>query len=463
MMQNRRAEPARRRRPRSRLLVRLYGIGIATMLAIGVTIVAAHLFFYFPPLRWVVRMSAALVDRAAAPLEHGALGPYLEKVRRECDVSMSVYDPRGALLASNVAPPLPAPTRAEIAAASSSAISRPRGFIVVAPIHRGDALLGFGVAQPPRDSPPLSSLGMDLAIVVVLIGLAALLVSRILGRPLNQIARAARVFGHGDLSVRTGMDRDDEIGDVARAFDEMSERIGRLLDAERELLASVSHELRTPLARIRVAIDLAAEGDAETARGSLIDVSEDLTELEELITSIFSAARLEMARQGRDPQLVPLHRVHLDLVTLIEKAVGRLRGMFPDRAFMLEVAPTVAGGVVHADPVLIRRAVENVLENAHKYSSPTTPVATVLSRRGDTFYIEISDRGFGIAPSDLPRVFSPFFRADRSRTRATGGVGLGLMLAKRVVEAHGGTIDLTSQLDVGTIVTFHLPLAAAPI
>jgi len=242
----------------------------------------------------------------------------------------------------------------------------------------------------------------------------------------------------------------------------MSERIARSREAERELLASMSHELRTPLARIRVALDLAAEGDAATARASLADVTEDLTEMETLMSSIFSTTRMEMAAAARDGQPVPLQRSDVDFPLLVEKAVAHQRACHPGRTYMvnLRTCPTVRW--ILADAILVRRAIENLLENAHKYSPEGVPVTVDVSEEARSFQVAVIDRGFGIDARDLPRIFTPFFRADRSRARATGGVGLGLALAKRVIEAHSGQIAVTSQIDVGTTVTFTLPIVRRP-
>jgi two-component system OmpR family sensor kinase len=113
-------------------------------------------------------------------------------------------------------------------------------------------------------------------------------------------------------------------------------------------------------------------------------------------------------------------------------------------------------GVV-GDPVLLRRAVDNLLDNARKYSPPESEIRVRVSRRGETAIVEVIDRGEGIARSDLERLFTPFFRADRSRARATGGVGLGLALSKRIVEAHGGTLAAQSAPGAGTTMTIALP------
>ena len=298
----------------------------------------------------------------------------------------------------------------------------------------------------------------DVIIVSTWISAVSFLMWRTLVRPLQKIAAAAQALGEGNMAARTGVARKDAIGTVARAFDDMSDRIARSRKAEHELLASMSHELRTPLARIRVALDLAAEADAATARESLVGVAEDLSEIETLMANIFSMARLEIESDVRGAQALPLHRAEIDLPGLIEKAVGHQRSQHPQRLYAVEISASAAGRAVYADPVLVRRAVENVLENAHKYSPADSPVTIAVGEQAKGLCIAISDRGFGIGTDDLQRVFSPFFRADRSRTRATGGVGLGLALAKRVVEAHGGSIAIASCLDVGTTVTFVLPV-----
>jgi signal transduction histidine kinase len=224
----------------------------------------------------------------------------------------------------------------------------------------------------------------------------------------------------------------------------------------------MSHELRTPLARIRVALDLAAEGDAATARASLADVTEDLTEMETLMSSIFSTTRMEMAAAAGDGQPVPLQRSDVDLPALVDKAVAHQRAQHRGRIYTLNVRSRSTVRWICADAILVRRAIENLLENAHKYSPDGAPVAVEVTEEARTFQVAITDRGFGIDPRDLPRIFTPFFRADRSRARATGGVGLGLALTKRVVEAHGGQIAVSSQLDVGTTVTFTLPILERP-
>jgi two-component system OmpR family sensor kinase len=243
---------------------------------------------------------------------------------------------------------------------------------------------------------------------------------------------------------------------VSRTFDEMAERVERLVRAEKELLANVSHELRTPLARIRVALDLAEEGDARAARDALSEIDVDLGELEALLDDVLTAARMELEGGKAVPAAFSLHLENMDPGKITRRALERFRARHPDRPVQVAVDERLP--LVRVDPVLVRRVIDNLLENAHKYSPDGTSLIDLHAHaRKDRVDFEVRDRGLGIPPEDLPRVFVPFFRGERSRSRGTGGVGLGLTLAKRIVEAHGGTIEVESSLGVGTTVRVELP------
>jgi two-component system OmpR family sensor kinase len=237
----------------------------------------------------------------------------------------------------------------------------------------------------------------------------------------------------------------------------MAERITQLVRGQRELLASVSHELRTPLSRVRVALDLAAEGDPSSAHQSLRDITEDLEELEELVDDVLAMARLETNWVG--VRAIPRVRtVEVSARSVVEKAVSRFSGSHLGRPLELDLCDSDEARI-EADPNLLRRVIENLLENAHKYSPTGSPIRLSLAAQDGQAVVTVADRGQGIDPQDLPFVFEPFFRADRSRTRQTGGVGLGLALSERIVEAHGGRIEIQSELGKGTRVTFTIPLA----
>jgi signal transduction histidine kinase len=469
---------------RSRLALRIYLVGLAQIAAVAVgfhLIIEAHR----PPgpgprgpeMRYVADHVQRVLD------DRDALETELRQIETDFRAPVSVVDPDGNITATTAlrdvdtcadesrrneaagergcvttrlrfpdgregrlrfaaSVPGPPPPRATDLAPSGGPPRRPR----------------LGPPHPPPPSPPPEIGTRVVPFVLILVGISSLLLARTLTRPLRKLSGAARAFGRGDLSARAALTRGDELGDVSRAFDEMAERVTELLRAEKELLANVSHELRTPLARIRVALDLAIEGDAEVARESLADIAEDLDELERLIADILAAARLDLAEGDGAGGVPPLRRERVDVHDLLSRASSRFRTAHPNRTLHLDAAEALPS--VEGDPMLLRRVIDNLLENAHKYSAQSTdPIDLCAREDAGELAIEVVDRGIGISAEDLPRVFRPFYRADKSRTRATGGLGLGLALAKRIVDAHGGSIDLVSAPDQGTRARVRLPAA----
>ena len=321
------------------------------------------------------------------------------------------------------------------------------------PVHgaRG-VLIARGVhGAPPGLTGPLLALICGFLILVI----GALITARWIVRPIERLSRTARALGSGDLQARSHLDRPDEIGELGHRFDEMADRIAGLLATEKELLANVAHELRTPLTRIGVALDLASEGDAEAARASLAEIAVDVSELETIVDDILTAMRFELA-SARAAQL-PLRRARIPAEEIATAAADRLRARHPERPLELTVPDDLP--VIDADPVLLRRVIDNLLENAHKYTPDLgSPIQLAVRRDPGELILEVADRGIGIPADDLPRIFTAFFRGERSRSRETGGVGLGLTLARRIVEAHGGTIDATSTPNVGTTVRVAIPV-----
>jgi signal transduction histidine kinase len=322
------------------------------------------------------------------------------------------------------------------------------------PVHgaRG-VLIARGVhGAPPGLIGPLLALICGFLILVI----GALITARWIVRPLERLSRTARALGSGDLQARSQLDRADEIGELGHRFDEMADRIAGLLATEKELLANVAHELRTPLTRIGVALDLASEGDAEAARASLAEIAVDVSELETIVDDILTAMRFELA-SARAPAQLPLRRARIPAGEIATAAADRLRARHPERPLELDIPDDPQ--TIDVDPVLLRRVIDNLLENAHKYTPDAgSPIRLAVRRDAGEVLLEVADRGIGIPADDLPRIFTAFFRGERSRSRETGGVGLGLTLARRIVEAHGGAIDVTSTPNVGTTVRVAIPV-----
>ncbi|QRN99029.1 HAMP domain-containing histidine kinase [Archangium violaceum] len=452
------------RRPRfpSRLLWRIYLVGIAQLLLVFFALTTVRRYTREDSFRetfertstYNVSEWASLRDR---PEE---LQGALNRVRQRLGVKVTMRTVDGRVFATNISPPL-APISAEKFQRLETERVMKRGTgpppaMYVAIPETGPMEAYAVVELPPPPQPPPSPV-VPIALALGCTAITSLVFARSLAVPLQRLAEVARAFGAGMLDVRTGLRRRDEMGQVAEAFDEMAERITLLLRSQKELLANVSHELRTPLARIRVALDLASEGDAALARESLSDIAEDLSELERLVSDILTAARLDLATGQTPGATPPLRREHVEAQTLVDKAAARFRSARPEHRLEVHVDGTLPA--LEADPVLLRRAIDNLLDNAGKYSEPHTTVRLHARCTADGLQVEVRDEGIGIDANDLPHLFTPFFRSDRSRARKTGGVGLGLALARRIVVAHGGTLTLESQPGLGTTARVNLPAA----
>ena len=361
---------------------------------------------------------------------------------------LSLFDANGKLLRTNidtsVDAPLDPPTPEETRDIARTKWSLDWGRIVV----RSDDGSLIGVYAPTRPGFPWSYVLPLGAMILVLVGIASVWFSRRLARPLDQLAQAARQFGAGDTAARANLRLADEVGDVGRAFDEMADRTARLLRSQRQLMGDVSHELRTPLARIRVALELAAE-DPAAAKDVLADVGGDLDEIDQLIGDILTTARL-------DGDHAKIDREATSVIELADRATRKFMARHPGRALERTQGDDRA---IQCDPLLLRRALDNLLDNAAKYSDAGSQVTLAIQPNGGTVAFEIVDRGIGMSATELDLAFTPFWRADDSRARKTGGVGLGLALARRIARAHGGDVTLSSRPGQGTTARLEVPLA----
>lgn len=445
-----------------RLLLRIYLVGLAQLLLIAFAFNLARRYAEEGNRpRFSERTAAYAVSSWALFLDQpGKLQEVVDEAGQQLRMQVTIRAADGQLLASNVSPPHPPLSAEELRRLEQERmLSNPEPpHLVRVAIPKTGALRTYAIIDLPKPPGLPRDLGSMIAVVLGCTAITSIVFARSLAVPLQKLATAARAFGAGTLSARTGVRRRDELGQVAEAFDEMAERITHLLRSQKELLANVSHELRTPLARIRVALDLANEGDATLARESLADIAEDLNELERLVSDVLTAARLDLTAEQTPGSTPPLRREFMEAQTLLDKAAARFRSTHP--AHRLEVH--VDGGtlpVLEADPVLLRRALDNLLDNAGKYSEPQSTVRLLARPLEHGLQVEVRDEGIGIEAKDLPHLFTPFFRSDRSRARKTGGVGLGLALARRIVVAHGGALTLESQPDQGTTVRVTLPAA----
>lgn len=451
--------PHRRGRHRSwRLFHRIIAHGVVLLVLEAVAVIAIAATVGRAP-QWLQFAEGLATHLTRETFTHAAdparMQTAAEELKRSIDVDLSLYTPDGTLLASNVNPPLPRVSAERLLSQEGRpvAIGHHPTRIVTPAIIDGKTV-GYSVSQMPRSEPDyVRGILIGLAIMLVL-GLASIPVARSIASPLERLTRAARALGQGDLSTRADIrcSRVREVGELAEAFDEMAARLEKLVRNEKELLANVSHELRTPMARIRIALELATEGDFEQARRGLGEIGVDLGELEKLVEDVLATARLDLAA-GKSSAMPPLNLEPIQPRELLERALARFQSAHPGRELALAISAPLPE--IQGDEKMLKRVLDNLLDNARKYSDERIVLAAAPGTEG--LSVEVRDRGIGIDPEDQTRLFTPFFRTDRSRFRGTGGVGLGLALSRRIVEAHGGHIQVKSAPGEGTVVHFTLP------
>jgi two-component system sensor histidine kinase CpxA len=284
---------------------------------------------------------------------------------------------------------------------------------------------------------------------IAVLGLLAILCyafARHLTKPVRQLQTAVQRFGQGDLSARVHSRRRDELGQLARTFDQMADRTETLLTAERRLLLDISHELRSPLARLAVAVELARSSD--NPNRELDRIQREADRLNALVSELLQVTRAEgdAARLRSEP--VPLHELVIEVSDDVAMEAAQ-RGCRIERNGL----PSVT---IRGDAELLRRAIENVMRNAARYAPTGTAVDVGLTEGSDDVHITIRDRGPGVPPESLDRIFHPFYRVESDRDRQSGGVGLGLAIARRAVELHHGSIA-ASNANPGLRVDLRLP------
>lgn len=298
-----------------------------------------------------------------------------------------------------------------------------------------------------------------LGVTAVFAALLALFASKPLGDDAKRLETVVRRLESGDRTARTDVDRADELGHVARALDQLTARLDELerqraaTEEERRLMfASLGHDLRTPLSALRAAVEALADGVAPDPERYVRAMARDVEVLGTLIDDVFLLATIESGR-------LELDRRPVDLAELADEAIEALTPAANAHDVTLELhAPGAVRVRGHA--TAIGRVLRNLLDNAIRHA-PANSTVTVSVVGGAQPTVRVVDEGPGFPAEFASQVFEPFSRADPSRTRETGGSGLGLVIARGLVEAHGGTIWLERSPDAppGARVAFQLPSA----
>jgi signal transduction histidine kinase len=282
----------------------------------------------------------------------------------------------------------------------------------------------------PRERPGIWFLSPDHLFIMGIAVLLCYWLALHLTSPVRALQKAVEAFGRGDLTARVGSTRRDELGQLARTFDRMAERIETLLAAERRLLLDISHELRSPLARLGVAVELARTGD--DLEPNLNRIQKESDRLNSLVGQL-----LQVTRAEGDPNSLRKNPVRLDVLVeqLVEDSAIEASARGCSLEYKQHEPVTVQG-----DPELLRRAVENVIRNAIRHSPKEQPVEVTLARNDGRAVVDVRDYGTGVPDDALPRLFDPFYRVESDRGRNSGGIGLGLSIARRAIELHKGSI-----------------------
>jgi signal transduction histidine kinase len=280
--------------------------------------------------------------------------------------------------------------------------------------------------------------------LITLIGLilgGSYLVVRWLFRPLSWLTKGVQEITRGNFSYEVPVRSVDELGRLTASFNHMTAQIRQMVQAREQLLLDVSHELRSPLTRMKVALEFVKD---QTVREQL---QHDTRELETMVAELLEAERLSSNHGG-------LMKTEMDLVKLVRDVVETYQGRQPAVQFVS--APETL--LLQIDGERARIALRNVIDNALKHSSIAGPPVEIrVQQAAHGACISVRDHGPGISPEAQARVFEPFYRVDKSRGRDTGGYGLGLSLAKKIMTAHGGDIVLVSEPGHGSLFTLQLP------
>jgi len=271
-------------------------------------------------------------------------------------------------------------------------------------------------------------------------------------KPVDKIAQTAQKIGEGDLSQRINVNTKDELGRLATTLNEMIGRLEKAFQRQKQFTSDASHELRTPLAVIEAESTLALQKERPPSdyRQSLEIVSREARQMSSLIDKLLTLARSDAGKEQWNFTEVDLSKLTTNLSTDVE-VLCQEKGL----SFQLGQTQDL---VVKGDEARLRELFMNLLDNAIRYTPSPGTVSLSLRREGQMAVVAITDTGIGIPAEDIPSIFERFYRVDKSRSRAEGGSGLGLAICRHIAEAHGGKIEVESQVGAGSTFSVWLPL-----
>ncbi len=339
-----------------------------------------------------------------------------------------------------------------------SATLRSRMLYMTAPFtHAGEragtARLAISLAEIDRTLTHLTYL--VLIGTLVALAIAALIsgaVTHLISKRIWGMTRAARAMAEGALETRVQISGNDELAALGHSLHHLAENLSHALAVRRDFVANVSHELKTPIAGIRSAAETLANGalnDAVAAPRFLAIVEREATRLQSIVEELLELSQLESSHRALSRSPTPIRPLLSSLVTQYEPHAQRRY-----QRLVLSIGKDV--DVLHTDRRALERALSNLLDNATKYADEGATITLSATRTDASVLFGVGDTGPGIEPAHLSRIFERFYRADIGRSRALGGTGLGLSLAKHLVESLGGHLEVESTVGLGTRFSFVL-------
>jgi signal transduction histidine kinase len=293
-------------------------------------------------------------------------------------------------------------------------------------------------------------LGAAVLALSAMAGLAAYWLSTTLTRPLAEMQSATIQIAQGDFSQRLPETRQDEIGQLAHAFNYMADQVEAMIEEQRSFASNASHELRTPLTAIRLRSEALRDGDldAATEQQYVVEIDEEVKRMGDLVQDLLMLSRLDSGR-------LEAGREQIDSIRMARQLLGEIAPQTQSHSIAIELDTPPELPLIEASSAHLMIVFRNLLANALKYTPDGGRITWRIRANGDQIHYSISDTGQGISAEDLPYVFDRFYRVDKSRSREVPGVGLGLSLVRMIVEFYGGTVYLTSE-GVGQGTTSHV-------
>src|SRR5215212_7415524 len=347
------------------------------------------------------------------------------------------------------------------------------GWVDLSPTLRWTLLGGYGLASLLTffnvwfSAQLMFASQHDLLLAIVLLvfagGIAMILgyfLSSTVTERINLLNSAAQKLAKGDLQARVPVSGRDEVSALATTFNQMAEQLQtadrkqrELESLRRDLIAWVGHDLQTPLASMRAILEALSDGvvdEPEMVKRYLITAQRDVMSLSALIDDLFQMSQLDAGG-------FPLHRAPASLTDLVSDTLESFSQLAKQQEITLEGQVESDVDPVFMDTQAIGRVFNNLVSNALQHTSSGGRISLWVRRTAPGVEVTVSDTGEGIRPQDIPHVFERFYRGEKSRNRRTGGAGLGLAIARGILQAHGGDIRVESKVGQGTRFTFHIP------